>query len=234
MGSIIMITGLNLYIFNQYLEYLIAINIQKHPDLILNSVKDYQLKLERAKNQAIENISNDLMKNPVDFIGDSPTLGSQDKKIILVEFSDFQCPFCARAHNNISKFMQKNGNEVTFVYKHLPLVNIHKEAMPAALASWAAGKQGKFWEFHKALFENQDKLEDALYVKIAQQLNLDLKKFDKDRKSNAAKDAIKKDITLAEKLNISSTPYFLFNGRPMSGVISSQILENTLRQVKNN
>ncbi|WP_243902439.1 SulP family inorganic anion transporter [Aetokthonos hydrillicola] len=83
MGSIIMITGLNLYIFNQYLEYLIAINIQKHPDLILNSVKDYQLKLERAKNQAIENISNDLMKNPVDFIGDSPTLGSIPQSLPL-------------------------------------------------------------------------------------------------------------------------------------------------------
>ena len=128
--------------------------------------------------------------------------------------------------------MAANSQEVTLVYKHLPLEQIHPEATPAALASWAATKQGKFWEFHDALFQNQDKLGEAFYVETAKRLNLNLEQFNRDRKSDAAKAAIKKDMNMAQKLGISGTPNFLLNGIELSGAVPLQDLNQALNQAK--
>jgi protein-disulfide isomerase len=98
---------------------------------------------------------------------------------------------------------------VDLVYKHLPLTNIHPEALPAAKASWAALQQGKFWEFHNALFERQGNLNEQTYPEIAAQLKLNLGEFDRDRNSFAATEAIAQDIKLADNLKIEGTPSFI-------------------------
>jgi protein-disulfide isomerase len=125
-----------------------------------------------------------------------------------VEFADFQCPFCAKAHAPIQSLLDRHP-EVAFVFKHLPLTEIHAQAMPAAQAAWAAGQQGKFWQYYNRLFEQADVLGESLYAVIAQELHLNPAKFNHDRHSATASQAISADLSLATRLGISATPVFL-------------------------
>jgi protein-disulfide isomerase len=150
---------------------------------------------------------------------------------VLLEFSDFQCPYCAKAHQTLKQIMGTHQRQVTLVYKHFPLTSIHSEAMPAAKASWAAGQQGKFWQYHDALFAQQDNLGEALYVGTAKKLNLDLEQFNRDRSGDAASTAIEQDRVLAESLGIRGTPFFAINGEAFSGAVSLSEMETVLARV---
>ena len=206
--------------------------ILDHPDMILESVNTYHNKqLEQQKKQQ-EIVLGEIKSNPEGVIGKSPKIGSDTQEIVLLEFADFQCPYCADVHHHLRSFIKKHQYEITFVYKHFPLDVIHSEAMPAARASWAAQQQGKFWEFHNALFDQQDQLGESLYNSIAKSLNLDIVKFNRDRKSNAANIAIQKDIRIAERLGIQGTPFLIMNGKAISGVVSAPEMENLLTQVQ--
>ncbi len=163
-------------------------------------------------------------------IGDSPTLGNPDAEMVILEFSDFQCGFCARAVGAVKPFLAERSDEVLFVYKHLPLVNIHPQAIPAAQAAWAAQQQGAFWPFHDALFERQDQLGEDLYRQIAQELGLDLERFDRDRASEASQAAIARDLALAAELGLNSTPTFLFNDLMVPGAVPTEFFHQVLDQ----
>jgi protein-disulfide isomerase len=128
--------------------------------------------------------------------------------------------------------MAKRQDQVTLVYKHLPLTSIHPQALPAAKAAWAAGQQGKFWEFHDALFSQQKQLSDGFYQDTAKKLGLDLAKFDRDRASQAAEAAIQQDVQVAEKLGINGTPFFVMNGVTLSGAVELSELEAALSKAK--
>ncbi len=204
--------------------------IREHPEVILESVQAYQQKQREQIQQARQAFVEQMKTNPKAVIGESPTTGSTDAKIVLVEFSDFQCPYCAAAHDTLKQFVAKHQDEVTLVYKHYPLTPIHPEAMSAAKAAWAAGQQGKFWEYHDALFSQQDKLGDTLYLEIARNLNLDLEKFERDR--TLTTNAIAPDIQLAEKLGISGTPFFVMNGEIFSGAVQLSDIEEIFHRVQ--
>jgi protein-disulfide isomerase len=151
--------------------------IRKNPQVILEAVQEYQQRQyeeqQRQQQKLAEEFGRQLRQNPRAVIGDSPRTGSESLRLVLVEFSDFQCPFCARAHQTLKEFMARHGDEVTLVYKHLPLTSIHPEAMAAARAAWAAHRQGKFWEFHDELFANQSQLGEEFYVATAQKAGLE-------------------------------------------------------------
>ncbi|MDX2228345.1 MAG: thioredoxin domain-containing protein [Leptolyngbyaceae cyanobacterium bins.349] len=206
--------------------------IREHPEVILEAVQGYQQQQRQQEQTARQAFLQQAKANPATLIGSSPTKGAKNGKVVLVEFSDFQCPFCAKANSTLQQFMQKHGNSVTLVYKHLPLTSIHPEALPAAKASWAAGRQGKFWEFHDALFTNQKQLGEALYRETAKSLGLDMQKFDRDRASQAAEAAIQQDLALAETLGIDGTPFFILNGEVLAGAVSLADLEAALAKVK--
>ncbi|MEM6838343.1 MAG: thioredoxin domain-containing protein [Cyanobacteria bacterium P01_C01_bin.120] len=161
-------------------------------------------------------------------VGDSPTKGNPDADVVLMKFSDFQCGYCSRATNEIETFMADSGDDVLFVYKHFPLTSIHPEAVPAALASWAAGQQGQFWEFHDALFANQADLGDRFYTRIARDLGLDVEQFNRDRASEAAKTAVARDMALAQELQLSSTPTFIMDDLLVPGAVPSDLLAEIL------
>lgn len=146
------------------------------------------------------------------FIGTSPTKGDPAAEVVVVKFSDFECPFCAVAAGHMKDFVDERGEEVLYVYKHLPLKSIHPEAEPASKASWAAAQQDQFWLYHNGLFANQDRLGDAFYEELAEQIGLDVKQFNRDRNSDAAQAAIDADLALAEQLKLQSTPSFLMGG----------------------
>jgi protein-disulfide isomerase len=185
--------------------------IRNNPQVILESVQAYQQQQQKKVQEARKSFLQQMTTNPTAVIAESPTTGAPGKKIVLLEFSDFQCPYCAQAHLNVKQFIAKHQDQVTLVYKNLPLVSIHPQALPAAKAAWAAGQQGKFWEYHNALFEDQKNLGEDLYVAIAKKQNLNLDKFNQDRNSTTADEAIKKDTQLAESLGISGTPFFFLN-----------------------
>ncbi|HTL88581.1 MAG TPA: thioredoxin domain-containing protein [Leptolyngbya sp.] len=202
--------------------------IQHHPEAILNSVQAYQRAQQEAQQKAQQSFIQELQQNPQTVIAQSPTKGVG--KTVLVEFSDFQCPYCQAVAGKIDQFVTKHRDRVKLVYKHLPLTSIHAQALPAAKAAWAAGQQGKFWEYHDGLFEQQKQLGEPLYSSLAKSLKLDIARFDRDRASKAAEAAIAQDLQLAEKLGISGTPFFVMNGRVFSGDVDLPTLEQVLDQ----
>jgi protein-disulfide isomerase len=204
--------------------------IRRHPEAVIESVQKYAAEQEKKEKANQAAALQKLRQNTAALIEDSPTTGAANRKIVLVEFSDFQCTFCAQAHSNIKKFMAKHKDQVTLTYKHFPLTQIHPEALPAAQAALAAHKQGKFWEYHDELFANQKQLGEAFYVATAQKFKLNLAKFNADRK--IADQLVVKDFTLGRKLGVNGTPSFLMNGEFMSGVITVEELEKVLAKVQ--
>jgi len=153
--------------------------------------------------------------------GDEPQLGPNDALVTVVEYSDFQCPFCAKVTDPLKDAMDAYEGDVRLIFKHYPLPG-HTAAPGASQAAWAAHQQGKFWEMHDLLFGNQKQLDDKTFEAHAQKLGLDVAKFNADRTSDAAKAAVDSDYTSGGKAGATGTPYFLVNGRPYSGSLPAK------------
>ncbi len=139
--------------------------------------------------------------------------GPADGSITIVEFSDYQCPFCARAEPIIMQALEAYPTQARFVYKHFPLESIHPHAMGASQAAIAAGKQGKFWEMHEKLFANQRALQPEKLDSYATELGLDVEKFKADMGSDETKKAVRDDMRLARSAGVRGTPTIFVNGR---------------------
>ena len=143
--------------------------------------------------------------------------GDSDKAIVtIVEFSDFQCPFCSRGANTIDEVVKAYGDKVRVVFKHTPLP-FHDKARPAHAAAIAAGRQGKFWEFHDKAFANMQALTEENFAAWAKELGLNMAKFDADRKNPETDKQIQADIDLGASVSIRGTPGFMINGRKVVG-----------------
>ncbi len=149
-------------------------------------------------------------------VGKAPVLGPKNAKVTIIEFSDFQCPFCRRAANTVKRLVKAYPKKVRLVFKHLPL-GFHRHAFSAALAAMAAHEQGKFWEFHDKLFANNRSLGRANYIKWAKELGLDVAKFTKALDSKKYKDYINADANLARRVGANGTPTFFINGKRLVG-----------------
>jgi protein-disulfide isomerase len=132
--------------------------------------------------------------------------------VVVATFNDFQWPYCARLAPELEQVLEKYPNQVKLVYKNFPLRN-HTFAMQAAIAALAAEKQGKFWEFHDLLFKNYNHLNEQKVKEIAQQLNLDMEKFEKDRKDPQIRAMINKDLAEGNRVGVRGTPTIFINGR---------------------
>jgi protein-disulfide isomerase len=144
--------------------------------------------------------------------GDSPSKGAKDPLVTIVEWADFECPFCGVAQPMLSQVVQRHPEKVRLVYKHYPLT-MHPNAESAARASVAAGIQGKFWEMQSLFFQNQDKLDDPSLERFAKQLGLDVAQFNTDRKSEAVADRVASDRKEGDSLGLKGTPSIYINGR---------------------
>ena len=161
--------------------------------------------------------------------------GSKDGQIVLVEYSDFQCPYCTRGFEVVSKLLDKYKGKVKFVYKHLPL-SFHKEAMPAAIYFEAIALQSadKAWKFHDAIFANQSKLSAGeKFLKVqAKKAGANMKKLAKDVKSEKIISLVKADMEEAAKFGIQGTPGFLLNGIPIKGAYPIQYFEEMIAKLQ--
>ncbi len=146
----------------------------------------------------------------------APALGPETAPVTLVEFSDFQCPFCSRVGPTLEQVRETYGDQVRIVFKHLPL-DMHRNAPGAHAAAEAAGRQGKFWEMHDKIFANQRELNDEKYKEYATELGLDVARFEKDVASDEVKARIEADKREAARLGATGTPSFFINGRFLSG-----------------
>lgn len=158
----------------------------------------------------------DIWKVPVDAKRDAIKGDAAKALVTIVEISDFECPFCSRAANTVAEVEKAYGDKVRLVFKHHPLP-FHKNARPAHAASIAAGKQGKFWEFHDKAFANQQGLTDENFVTWAKEIGLDVDKFNADRKDAALDKIISEDMEMAGTVGIRGTPGFFINGRKVVG-----------------
>jgi protein-disulfide isomerase len=206
--------------------------IREHPEAILESVQAYQQQQLAKLQQAQQAFFQELKANPQAVIGQAPLTGVPESKITLIEFSDYECPYCGEAHKTLKQLLTKHQGEIKLVFKHYPLTSIHDNALSAAKAAWAAQQQGKFWEYHDALFTQQDKLGEDLYLEAAKKLNLDLEQFDRDRNSDAANTAIQNDMRQAQRLGISGTPVFLLEGDKFAGAVQLADVERILDRPK--
>jgi protein-disulfide isomerase len=142
--------------------------------------------------------------------------GPESAKVTVVEFSDFQCPFCSRVTPTLNQIEEAYGKDVRIVFKHLPL-RMHTKAPAAHAAAEAAHRQGKFWEMHDKIFANQRELTEAKYVEYATELGLDVEKFKKDSASAEVKKKVDNDAKEAAALGVTGTPGFFINGLFLSG-----------------
>ncbi len=149
---------------------------------------------------------------------DRPAHGPADALVTIVAFSDFQCPFCQKVNVTLDALREGYGDDLRVVFRNRPL-NFHAQARPAAKAALAAHKQGKFWEMHDRLFDQQKKLKGTLYRELAEELGLDLDRFDADFADAEGEldRMIREDELLASKFGANGTPAFFINGRYLSG-----------------
>ena len=163
---------------------------------------------------------------------DSPVFGNtKDPKLTIVEFTEFQCPYCSRIAPTMKELNQKYPDKIKFVYKHFPL-SFHSNAKAAAAASIAAHKQGKFWEFRYALAPHSRELSDSMYIAVAKEVGLDIEKFKKDMVLDSAMMArIDKDFQLGVQVGVQGTPNFYINGKRQDR-FSPDLVEKLLKEAK--
>ncbi len=180
-----------------------------------------------AKVSAIEENQKEMMKlfkprrQRVDYnkvyripLGNSKIRGNPEAPVTIVEFSDFQCPYCARLQPTLKQVLKAYPNEVRLVYKDFPL-GFHEHAKNAARAAHAAGEQGKYWEMHDLIFEKNNELSEDMFRKFAERLNLDITRFMADFRSTRYDKQIQQDINLGRSLGVTGTPTLFINGKRM-------------------
>ncbi|MFC1656365.1 DsbA family protein [Patescibacteria group bacterium] len=164
--------------------------------------------------------------------GENHSIGSKDASVTIVEFSEFQCPYCAQNVNPVKQLLEKYPDDIKYVFRDFPL-DFHPNAKPAAYAAEAAGKQDKYFEYHDMLFEMQDdwsNLNDptSKFIEYAKILELDIDTFKKDMESKDITNNIQDDLKYGQSLNITGVPALYINGTQLVGVQTFEVLEEAV------
>jgi protein-disulfide isomerase len=179
----------------------------------------------------------------VTFTGDAKQIQSddhvrngKDKKVTLIEYADFQCPSCGSYYPLLKQLEEKYSEQVSFVFRHFPIISIHPNAFAAARAAEAASNQGKFFEMHDKLFETQSAWgevstnQQSLFEGYAEELGLDMVKFKADYASEAVANRINRDVASAKQFSISGTPTFIINGEKIVNPVDIGAFETLLNE----
>jgi protein-disulfide isomerase len=153
-----------------------------------------------------------------------PALGSSSAPVTIVEFSDFQCPFCLRASPTLKQVRQTYGDKVRIVWKDFPLTQIHPQAFKASEASHCAAEQNKFWEYHDKLFASQQALQPESLKQYAKDLGMDAAKFDACLDASKYAERVRDNVSAGAQLGVNSTPTLYINGRRLEGAQPYEVL----------
>jgi protein-disulfide isomerase len=143
--------------------------------------------------------------------------GSLTAPIELLQYGDFQCPHCAETYPDIKMLIESLGSDIRFVYRHYPLPNIHSLALEAAVATEAAGFQGKFWYMHDMIFENQKYLLRSSFSSFAREIELDMRTYENNNKHKRLFHKVIHDFESGTKSGVDGTPTFFINGKKYNG-----------------
>lgn len=164
---------------------------------------------------------------------DDPFLGTDNAPIEIIQFAEFQCPYCGKVGDTIDKILETYPGKVKIVFRDFPL-GFHDRAIPAAVAANCAGEQGKYWEMHKVLMANQTALQESDLSKYAVNLELDITKWNSCRQNPAQDAEVRKDMADATEVGVTGTPAFFINGILLSGAIPfsefQQLIDKELAQ----
>jgi protein-disulfide isomerase len=181
-----------------------------------------ELKAMEAKNKPLDEAAQKKIS-----AADAPSFGPADAKVTIVEFSDFQCPFCTRAATATSEIKKKFGDKVRVVFRQFPL-GFHQDAHLASQAALAAHEQGKFWEYHDLLFKNQSALKREDLEKYAAELKLDLSKFKSALDTGKYKQTVDDDMKLGGEVTVQGTPTMFLNGKRVANATAFEAIESEI------
>ncbi len=160
-----------------------------------------------------------------------PSIGPEDAEIVIVEFSDFECPFCKKWHDEVYEpLMAAYPGQIRLVYRNFPLTSIHADAFSAAEAALCAGDQGRFWEYHDKLFGREYGLGEEAYLQYASDLGLNEDAFRECLTGRKYQEFVQQDMDFAINLGIRSTPTFFINGLPIVGAQPLGVFTNVIDQ----
>ncbi len=171
------------------------------------------------------------LADPVD-PGRDHLRGPAGAPVTLVEYGDLECPFCGQAESIVRALLSEFGDDLRYVWRHLPLNDVHPRAQLAAEASEAAAGQGRFWEMHDRLLENQDELRPTDLIRHAEELGLDVERFEDDLRSHAGAPRVAEDVDSADLSGVSGTPTFFVNGRRHHGAYDAGTLSREVRAAR--
>ncbi len=154
--------------------------------------------------------------------------GDVEGAVTIIEFSDFQCPYCSRFHDTMKEVMANYQTDVKWVYKHFPLDSIHPYARKAAEASECAGEQGEFWQYADGLYENQSKIAPDYFAELAQEVGLNVDQFTNCLDSDKYADKVEADYQEGRSLGISGTPGGFINGEVLGGAVPFSTLQSKI------
>jgi len=215
----------------------IEANPNKFIDALNNAVKAAQEGEGKRREEEEKKALEDSFNNPLvaEIRSDESFRGNKDAQITLVEYSDFECPFCSRGFNTVQELLKKYEGKIRFVYKHLPL-SFHPQAMPASQYYEAIRLQDpkKAWEFHDRIYKDQRKLQngESFLKSLAKELKVDMNKLAKDIKSEAVQKRIDSDMAEAAKYGFQGTPGFLLNGIPVKGAYPASHFDGIIEELQ--
>lgn len=234
------------------LEGKISEVLKKNPEILTKAIEENPTQFVEAFQSAVKKAQGEMAKkrqeeeekkleeafeNPLKPVirDDEAIRGNKSAPITLVEYSDFECPFCTRGYQTVSALMQKYGDNIRFVYKHLPL-SFHQNAMIASQYFEAIRLQSvdKAFKFHDLVFENQRKLKsgEKFLKDMAQKVGADMGKLAKDINSEVVKNRIDEDMAEAAKFGMQGTPGFIINGVPVKGAYPTSHFDDILKKLK--
>lgn len=160
-----------------------------------------------------------------------PSIGPEDAPITIIEFSDYECPYCRRWHTEVfPRLLDAYPDEIRIVYRDFPISSIHQNAIPAAEAANCAFEQGSFWEFNIMLFSMELGLSTEAYQEYASELGLDMDAFDECLESRRYQDEVQEDFEFASTLGVRSTPTFFINGIAVIGAQPYEVFQQVINQ----
>jgi protein-disulfide isomerase len=194
-----------------------------------------QAKLQQARQTYVERLRKRadvaiLLRPPRVQVGydRSRLRGSAAAPVVIVEFSDFQCPYCRSVEPTLKALLAKYAGRVSLAYRDFPLREVHPQAQQAAEAAWCAGEQGKFWEYHDLLYTNEAKLDAGSLAGHARSLGIDVQRFTSCLASGKFKHAVEEDVQAGSKVGVNGTPAFFINGIFLSGAQPAGIFEKII------
>ncbi|MBF0170871.1 MAG: thioredoxin domain-containing protein [Nitrospinae bacterium] len=215
------------------IEKIVENYIRTHPEVVMEALQKYQDQQRLAQEEAaFQESVRDRVTVP---LGDAPAFGPKDAPITLIEFSDFQCPYCARSFATVEGIVRKYKGKLRIVFKHNPLP-FHAKARPAHKASIAAHRQGKFWPYREILMTRQGEWSAGdtpkLLNKYAAEAGLDLTRFAKDMADPKLDALIDADMAQGQKIGVQGTPTYVVNGALVRGARDADYFERVIAATK--